>query len=369
MKPGSKNSITDVEGLNVGHAQDKKLMSGTTVILPDKPTIAAVDCRGGAPGTRETEVLNPANLVDEIHAIVLSGGSAMGLDAASGVVASLKRMGRGFPVAKDVSVPIVPAAILFDLLNGGEKSCIRKHTYFEFGEKAVFNASCEFPLGSVGAGTGAKAGTLKGGIGTSSLVQKSVNSIGFTVGALAVTNSFGSVTLPGLPDFWAWPFERNGELGGRGIPKITTNLRNNTQRNINELVLDYDFESPFKESDPAEKKDKTFQNNTSKIKIPTNTTLCVVATDASLTKAQAQRVAIMAQDGLARAIRPVHTPFDGDTVFVLSTGQVQLSKTLPIDIARLGMMASDCVSRAIARGVYVADSLGTMQGYKDWVNR
>lgn len=369
MKPGSKNSITDVAGIKVGHAQDKKLMSGTTVILPEQPAVAAIDCRGGAPGTRETEVLNPANLVDEIHAIVLSGGSAMGLDAASGVVSSLNELGRGFPVAKDVSVPIVPAAILFDLLNGGEKSSMTEHTYFEFGKKAVFNASFEFQLGTVGAGTGAKAGTLKGGVGTSSLVQKSTNSIGFTVGALAVTNSFGSVTLPKLQDFWAWPFEQNDEFGGRGTPKIPTNSKNNLQQKMNELVLDYDFESPFKEPEKFERdNNNSFNNNNSKIKIPTNTTLCVVATDASLTKAQAKRVAIMAQDGLARAIRPVHTPFDGDTVFVLSTGQIQLSKTLPIDIARLGLMASDCVSRAIARGIYAADSLGNMQSYRDWVN-
>ena len=368
MKPGTKNSITDVEGINVGHAQDKKLMSGTTVILPEKPAVAAVDCRGGAPGTRETDVLNPANLIDEIHAIVLSGGSAMGLDAASGVVSSLKKLGRGFPVAKDVSVPIVPTAILFDLLNGGEKSCIKEHTYFEFGKTAVLDASCEFPLGTVGAGTGAKAGTLKGGVGTSSLVQKSENSIGYTVGALAVTNSFGSVTLPELPDFWAWPFEQNSEFGGRGTPKKPTNSKSNLQKNISELVLDYDFESPFKAPNQSEENNESSRNNyTSKIKIPTNTTLCVVATDASLNKAQAKRVAIMAQDGLARAIRPVHTPFDGDTVFVLSTGQIKLTKTLPTDIARIGMMASDCVSRAIARGVYAADSLGTMQSYGDWV--
>ena len=136
MQPGPKNSITDVSGIKVGHAQDMKLMSGTTVVLPDAAAVAAVDCRGGGPGTRETDALHPANLVEEVHAVVLSGGSAMGLDAAGGVAAWLKTQGRGFLVAKDVSVPIVPAAILFDLLNGGEKSAMDEHTYFEFGKKS-----------------------------------------------------------------------------------------------------------------------------------------------------------------------------------------------------------------------------------------
>ena len=157
MQPGPKNSITDVSGIKVGHAQDMKLMSGTTVVIPDEPAVAAVDCRGGAPGTRETDALHPANLVEEVHAVVLSGGSAMGLDAASGVAAWLKSAGRGFPVANDVRVPIVPSAILFDLLNGGDKSEMDEHTYFEFGKSAVASADLECPLGNIGAGTGASA--------------------------------------------------------------------------------------------------------------------------------------------------------------------------------------------------------------------
>ena len=368
MRPGPKNSITDVSGIKVGHAQDMRLMSGTTVVLPDEAAVAAVDCRGGGPGTRETDALHPANLVEEVHAIVLSGGSAMGLDAASGVAAWLKTQGRGFLVAPNVSVPIVPAAILFDLLNGGEKSGRDEHTYFEFGKDAAARAEYECPLGNVGAGTGAKAGKLKGGIGTASLQQNPESSAekGFTVGALAAVNPFGSVTLPELPDFWAWPFEINAEYGGRGAPKfVSEKVGKSENNNFNELALDYDFESAFKFAEQSSGKSGNSGKALSANNISTNTTLCVVATDAVLTKSQAQRVAIMAQDGFARAIRPVHTPFDGDTVFVLATGKIPLSKMPPIDIARLGMIAADCVARAIARGVYAAESLGVWPSYKE----
>jgi L-aminopeptidase/D-esterase-like protein len=325
--------------------------------------VAAVDCRGGAPGTRETDALHPANLVEEVHAVVLSGGSATGLDAASGVAAWLKSAGRGFPVATGVKVPIVPSAILFDLLNGGNKSEIGEHTYFEFGKSAVASADLECPLGNIGAGTGASAGILKGGIGTASLQQKSgiltggpgSGNVGFTVGALAAANPFGSVTLPGRADFWAWPFERNGEFGGRGAPKFEPESE---QKKIDELSLDFDFESPFQQTEKSSEKSAAGS-------VSMNTTLCVVATDAALTKAQSQRVAIMAQDGFARAIRPVHTPFDGDTIFVLATGEIPLSAMPPVDIARIGMMAADCVARAISRGVYAAESLGIWTSYRD----
>ena len=368
MKPGPKNCITDVSGIKVGHAQDMKLMTGTTVILPDTAAVAAVDCRGGAPGTRETDVLHSANLVEEVHAIVLSGGSAMGLDAASGASAWLKKKGRGFSVADGVSVPIVPAAILFDLLNGGDKSQIDEHTYFEFGKEAAAKASSECALGNIGAGTGAKAGTYKGGLGTASLIhQKSGNSKdnGYTVGVLVAVNSFGSVTMPNRADFWAWPFERGNEFGGRGVPDfLEDSLHDKDLQKINELPLDFDFESPFRQAVISSSLDAP-DDVTPDGSISLNTTLCVVATDAALTKAQAQRVAIMAQDGFARAIRPVHTPFDGDVVFVLSTGEIRLSSQPSIDIARLGMMAADCTARAIARGVYAANSLGKWTGYQD----
>ena len=368
MKPGPKNCITDVSGIKVGHAQDMKLMTGTTVILPDTAAVAAVDCRGGAPGTRETDVLHSANLVEEVHAIVLSGGSAMGLDAASGASAWLKKKGRGFSVADGVSIPIVPAAILFDLLNGGDKSQIDEHTYFEFGKEAAAKASSKCALGNIGAGTGAKAGTHKGGLGTASLInKKSGNSKdnGYTVGVLVAVNSFGSVTMPNRADFWAWPFERGNEFGGRGVPDfLEDSLHDKDLQKINELPLDFDFESPFRQAVISSSLDAP-DDGTPDGSISLNTTLCVVATDAALTKAQAQRVAIMAQDGFARAIRPVHTPFDGDVVFVLSTGEIRLSSQPSIDIARLGMMAADCTARAIARGVYAADSLGKWHGYHD----
>ena len=366
MHPGPKNSITDVSGIKVGHAQDMKLISGTTVVMPDVATVAAVDCRGGAPGTRETDALHPANMLEEVDAIVLSGGSAMGLDAASGVAAWLKSAGRGFAVATGIKVPVVPSAILFDLINGGDKSRMDEHTYFEFGKIAAESADCECPQGNVGAGTGASAGSLKGGIGTASLQQKNgirteiseSENYGFMVGALAAANPSGSVTLPGLDDFWAWPFEQNAEFGGRGAPDVLGNNTSDNAKNCSNLLLDYDFESPLSQAEQFSKKSTTNH-------VSTNTTLCVVATDAALTKSQAQRVAIMAQDGFARAIRPVHTPFDGDTVFVLATGRISLSENPLVDIACIGMMAADCVARAITRGVFAAESLGIWPSYKD----
>ncbi len=354
MNPGLKNNITDVTGIQVGHCDDLEMMTGTTVVIPDQAAVAAVDCRGGGPGTRETDALNPSNLVDSVHAIVLSGGSAMGLDAASGVAAWLKEKGRGFSVANKVVVPIVPAAILFDLLNGGDKSKIKERTYFDFGKQAANNLTNNTPLGNVGAGTGAKAGLWKGGIGSASLQYNSdkENDNAFTVGALTAVNPFGSVSIPQTGNdtkkhFWAWPFEINNEYGGFGAP--------NGQAEMN---LDYDFESPFRTS--LEKEAAITIGE-----VASNTTLSVVATDAVLSKAQAQRVAIMAQDGFARAIRPVHTPFDGDTVFVLSTGKRPLSIVPAIDLARIGMMAADCVARSIARGVYEAESLGKWKNILD----
>ncbi len=365
MKPGPKNSITDVPGILVGHAQDYDLISGVTVVLPQNPVVAAVDCRGGGPGTRETDALRPENLVEHVHAIVLGGGSALGLEAASGAAEWLKEQGRGFPVGPGMVVPIVPAAILFDLNNGGDKSSHGSHSYFFMAQTAAGKAQNEFPLGSVGAGTGASAGTLKGGIGSASLVCSSStqrlddshsahveesrgeakNPEDFTVGALAAVNSFGSVTMPERPEFWAWPFERNNEFGGLPPPG-----------DIQEPLLDFDFESPFRDiENSASQKNR---------EIPANTTLCVVATDAKLNRAQALRVAIMAQDGLARAIRPVHTPFDGDTVFVLSTEERPLSDFPALDVARLGMMSADCVARAVARGVFEAQPLGRWPAYR-----
>jgi L-aminopeptidase/D-esterase-like protein len=330
IRVGPRNLISDVAGVRVGHAEDARLRSGTTVVLADAPMTAAVDVRGGGPGTRETDALDPACLVEAVDAVVLSGGSAFGLDAAGGVMAWLAARGRGFKVGAAV-VPIVPSAILFDLSNGGDKAWGDTPPYRALGARAAEAAAADFALGNAGAGLGALAGGLEGGLGSASFVFDASDRKELTVGALAVANPFGSVVMPGTDTFWAWALEQDGELGGQ-VPPATA------------LVgpeLDHDFKGA----------------------LGANTTLVVVATDAALTKAQAGRVAIMAQDGVARAIRPVHTPFDGDTVFVVSTGARALVDPLG-DIAKLGMLAADCTARAIARGVYEAEGLGAWPGYR-----
>ena len=324
---GPRNAITDVPGLKVGNAGDLNLRSGVTVLLPDRPAVAAVDVRGGATGTRETALLDPSATVERVDAVVLSGGSAFGLDAASGVAACLAEQGRGYPVG-DAVVPIVPAAILFDLANGGDKNWGGTPPYNRLGREAVAAASLEIALGNNGAGIGASAGDLKGGLGTASALSQS----DFSVGALAAVNPIGSVIMPETPYFWAWPFERNAEFGGLSPSGAAS-------------AWDQGYDFPT-------------------VSAPENTTLVAVATDAVLTKAQAQRVAIMAQDGLARAIRPVHTPLDGDVVFVVATGQRALTDPV-CDLAAIGMLAADTVARAIARGVYEAKSLGRLVSYRE----
>ncbi len=322
---GPRNSLTDVPGLTVGNAEDQAVRSGVTVVLPDRPAIAAVDVRGGGTGTRDTELLDPAATVEAVDAIVLSGGSAFGLDAAGGVMAWLAGHGRGFQVGT-ARVPIVPSAIVFDLLNGGDKAWGEDPPYRRLGRAAVETAGLVFGLGNAGAGLGASAGGLKGGLGSASVVHES----GATVGALAVVNSLGSVVMPESGSFWAWAFERDGELGHQAPP-------------TGDHPRDQDF--PF----PAT--------------AGRNTTLAVVATDATLSVAQAKRVAIMAQDGLARAIRPAHSPLDGDVLFALSTGRRALEDPVA-GIAQIGLLAADCVARAIMRGVFEAESLGDLPGYR-----
>jgi D-aminopeptidase len=312
-----RNLITDVPGLRVGHAQDARLGSGTTAILFDAPAVASVDLRGGGPGTRETELLNPEATVERIDAIALSGGSAFGLEAAAGVQAYLREQGRGFAVGS-ARVPIVPGAILFDLLSGGDKSWGRYPPYRELGYAAAASAGLDFPLGSVGAGLGATTVNLKGGLGSASATCD-----GTAVGAVAAVNAAGSVVVGDGPWFWAAPFEQDKEFGGRGFP------------------------SPLP---PGSLEPRT------KGGARANTTLVVVATDAMLTKPQAKRLAMMAQDGLVRAIHPIHTPLDGDIVFVASTGARPLSDSL-FGLMRLGTCAAQVVARAIARGVYEAQRL------------
>jgi D-aminopeptidase len=311
-----RNLITDVPGLKVGHAHDARLASGATALVFDEPAVAAVDVRGGAPGTRETDLLDPGMLVDHIDAIALSGGSAFGLDTASGVQAWLREQGRGFAVGP-ARVPIVPGAILFDLNNGGDKDWGRYPPYRELGYAAAAAANGDFALGSVGAGLGARTVNFKGGIGSASAVCD-----GFTIGALAAVNAVGSAVVDDGPWFWAAPFEIGREFGGRGFP------------------------SPLP---PGALEPRTKGS-------VRNTTLVAVATDAALTKSQAKRLAVMAQDGLARAIYPIHTPLDGDLLFAAATGRRALTDPVR-DLMRIGAIAVQVVARAVARGVYEAAAL------------
>ena len=327
-----RNLITDVPGVLVGNAQDARLASGSTAIVFEAPAVGSIDVRGGGPGTRETALLDPAQTVQGIDAIALSGGSAFGLDAASGVQAWLREQGRGFAV-RSARVPIVPGAILFDLLNGGDKDWGRYPPYRDLGYQAAADAATAFELGSVGAGLGATTVNLKGGLGSAS-----AQCGGCTVGALAAVNAAGSVVAGDGPWFWAAPFERDGEYGGAGLPP----------------------------SLPA-----TALDSVTKANARTSTTLAVVATDAMLSKAEAKRLAVMAQTGMARAIYPVHTPLDGDVVFAVSTGRKPLADPM-LGLTALGTVAANCVARAIARAVHEAAALphpGALPAWRDRFGR
>jgi L-aminopeptidase/D-esterase-like protein len=320
--PGPRNLITDVAGLTVGNAEDAAARSGATVILPGERAVAAVDVRGGGPGTRETDALGADTLVEAVDAIVLAGGSVYGLAAADAVTAWLGAEGRGYGLVTTPGAPrapIVPAAILYDLANGGDKAWGLTPPYHGLGLAAVRAASADFALGTAGAGAGAMAGRLKGGLGSASIVSDD----GYMVGALAAVNSFGSVVVPGGRTFWAAPFEIGDEFGG--LPPST----------VRAAAGDWGLAK-------------------GEAALRTNTTLAVVAVDAALTPAQARRLAVMAQDGLARAIRPVHAPFDGDVVFVLAAGTRALAEPAAFTLTRLGALAADCLTRAVARGVYEA---------------
>ncbi|ACA16556.1 peptidase S58 DmpA [Methylobacterium sp. 4-46] len=326
-----RNDLTDIPGLSVGHAQDARAASGVTAILFDAPATAAVDIRGGGPGTRETDLLDPERTVQGIDALVLSGGSAFGLDAAAGVTAWLAEQGRGFAVGP-VRVPIVPAAILFDLLNGGDKAWGRLPPYRDLGFAAAAAATAgPVALGTVGAGYGATTANLKGGLGSAS---SRVAGLDARVAALVAVNAFGRVTVGEGPHFWAGPFEVGDEFGGRGpAPRIPPE------------ALAWPRAAP-----PG-----------------ASTTLAVVATDAVLSKAQARRLAVMAQDGLARAILPAHTPLDGDLVFAVATGRAPLADPVG-DLARLGDAAARTLARAVAIGVRAATALpfpGALPAWRD----
>ncbi len=318
MRPGPLNLITDIAGLRVGNASDDRIKTGTTVLTADGPLTASVAVMGGAPGTRETDLLAPDKSVSEVHALVLSGGSAFGLAAAQGVMDALHRAGKGVAIGP-ARVPIVPAAIIFDLLNGGAKDW-GLNPYPALGATALKTAAAQFDLGSVGAGTGALSAMHKGGLGSASVVLDD----GITVGALVVANPLGSVTTPSGCHFWAAPFEMDDEFGGLGPDPA---------RGFHKL--------------PPSRKAQAMATQAG------NTTIAIVATDAALTKAQCHRMAVAAHDGMARAIVPAHTPMDGDLVFAAATGGRPLEAP-DLQMAWIGHAASLCLCRAIARAVWEA---------------
>lgn len=319
MLHGPTNSLSDVVGLLVGNAADARARTGTTVVLGERPFAASVHVMGGAPGTRETDLLAPEQMAAEVDAIVLSGGSAFGLDAAGGVQAYLAAEGRGFQLGA-ARIPLVPAAILFDLLNGGNKDWGDTPPYRGLGKKACETASAYTALGAVGAGYGATTASGPGGLGSASAVLDS----GITIGALAAVNALGSAKIGTSGHFWAAPFEIDGEFGGHGLP----------------LHLPPDaahIQTKFSNPPPG-----------------AATTLGVVATDAKLTKTELKRLAIMAHDGFARALWPAHTPFDGDIVFAISTGTRDVGD-VNTALIEIGAAAAATTARAIARGVYEAE--------------
>ena len=312
-----------LDDLAVGHWDDPVGMTGCTVVLPPPGNIASVSVRGGGPGTRETDIPAPHAHVQGVAAILLTGGSTFGLAAATGVVAWCEARGIGYD-RFGPPIPIVPAAVLFDLLNGGVKTWGRFAPYCELGYAAVAAAERLVRLGSAGAGFGATTVNLRGGLGSAS----ARTSRGHVVGALVAVNPAGQVTIGDGPHFWAAPYEMGHEFGGLGWP------------------------SPLP---PGALAIRTKRHPTG------NTTIAVVATDAALTKPQAKRLAVMAQDGLARAIRPVHTPLEGDTVFAASTRATPLAD--PVwGLAELGTLAADTLARAVARGVYEAASSAGFDG-------
>ncbi len=328
-----KNLLTDIAGVRVGHADNAALASGVTAVIFDQPAVAAIDVRGGGPGIRDGAVLDLGNTVDHIHGIALGGGSAFGLEAGGGVQAWLAEQGRGFQIREAV-IPIVPGAIVFDLLNGGDKKWGRFAPYRELGYAAAAAASHDFALGSAGAGFGATTANFKGGLGSASAMMQN----GIRVAALAVVNAVGSVTVGDGPWFWAAPFEIDGEFGGRGLPSAFTpemlamRLKGATAATAAE-----------------------------------NTTLAVVVTDAILTKPQARRLAMIAQTGFARAIYPVHAPLDGDVLFAAATCEKPVDPL--VGLTELGMVAANTVARAIARGVYEATALPFPGGLPAWKDR
>jgi L-aminopeptidase/D-esterase-like protein len=332
---GPRNLITDVAGLTIGHAHDSVLASGVTVAMFDRPTVASCAVHGGAPGTRETDLLDPDKAVAGIDAIVLSGGSAFGLDAAGGVQALLRERGIGFPIGS-VRVPLVPQAVVFDLLNGGDKGWGRYAPYRELGYDAAAAAGLAFSLGTAGGGYGATTANLKGGLGSASAVTRS----GHVVGAIAVVNALASATMGDGPHFWAGAFEEGMEFGGRGLPsRIDAGMRH-----------------------------LHWKGRGGREPPQTATTISLVATDAVLTKAQCKRLAVAAHGGHSKGLRFAHGLFDGDVVFTAATGHRPLDDEAS-DFIEIAAVAGDCVARAIARGVYEATPLPFPGALPSWQDR
>ena len=328
--PTMQNLITDVPGLSVGNAHDAKLASGVTALIFDRPAAASIAIHGGAPGVRDTALLAPGMTVGAIDALVLSGGSAFGLDSMGGVQAWLREKGRGFDV-RGVKVPIVPGAILFDLLNGGNKAWPRMPPYWDLGYEAARAAAKDFALGTAGAGYGATTANFKGGLGSAS----ARTTRHYTVGALVAVNAVGSATIGDGPHFWAAPFERDNEFGGHGMPAHMA---------PEQLALRIKGDAPE------------------------NTTIAIIVTDARLGKEECARIALMAQGGMARALRPTHAPSDGDVVFAAATGRHPSAITAR-DLTELGLIAGDCLARAIARAVFEANALPFAGAQPAWRDR
>ena len=328
-----RNLLTDIPGITVGHATNLLIGTGVTAILFDTPAIASVITLGGAPGGRDTGMLEPEMARQTVSGFVLSGGSLFGLDAAGGVQAVLRAQGRGFRI-RDQVLPIVPQAIIFDLLNGGDKTWGDMPPYWQMGHDAANAAQGgSFALGSVGAGTGATTATVKGGLGSAS----AITATGHIVAALVVVNAVGSAMLGDSGHFWATPYEQGDEFGGRPWPASMP-------------------------QDALHPRLKGLPRNASA------TTIGLIATNAALTKSQAKRLAIMANDGLARAILPAHAPTDGDTIFAAATGARPLDDD-DRDLTLIGHTATLVMARAIARGVYEATALPYPHAQPAWRDR
>ena len=336
--PGTYNFITDVDGVQVGHAENLEIGTGVTVITSDKPFSAAVDVRGGGPGTRETDMLSLENSIGRADAIVLSGGSAYGLDACAEIQDLLRQDQKGYKLGNAI-IPLVPGAVIFDL-NINEKPHVNevgnRSPWRILANKAYNSLNKQLQQGSYGAGCGATTATLKGGQGSSSWKQKLSNGKEYTVGALVINNAVGNPLLNEGPNFLSGFLEYKNEFGGYGAS-----------------LESYDHILRAKRIPSSLGQSNIFND------IASNTVIGIVATDAPVTRAHLKRMAIMAHDGIAKSVSPAHTPMDGDTIFAISTSDVSYKEVLEnTDILALGARSSDCLARACNRAVFEATIIG-----------